>query len=301
LLGPELTDILSSLAAILSTLLLSLFWKPRNHFVFDGAAAESQLPPSHGARRVLSAWTPYAMLVICVFVWGQAFIKSHLERATQLIEWPGLHKLVIQTAPVTASDTPYAAAFRFNWLSASGTSCMVACLLSAIVLGIGPRTLWKVLRVTSSQMAKPALTVACVLALAFLMNYCGATATLGLAFAATGVVFPFFSAILGWLGVFLTGSDTSANALFGNLQKVTAAKLHLNPILMAAANSSGGVMGKMISLQSIAVAAAATGMPQADESRLFRFTLRHSILLASVIGLVVLFYAYVMPEWAPKP
>jgi lactate permease len=143
--------------------------------------------------------------------------------------------------------------------------------------------------------------VACVLALAFLMNYCGATATLGLAFAATGVVFPFFSAILGWLGVFLTGSDTSANALFGNLQKVTAAKLHLNPILMAAANSSGGVMGKMISLQSIAVAAAATGMPQADESRLFRFTLRHSILLASVIGLVVLFYAYVMPEWAPKP
>jgi L-lactate permease len=130
------------------------------------------------------------------------------------------------------------------------------------------------------------------------MNYSGATATLGLAFAATGVLFPFFSALLGWLGVFLTGSDTSANALFGNLQVVTATSLHLNPTLMAAANSSGGVMGKMISLQSIAVAAAATGMPAADEAKLFRFTLRHSIFLATVIGLVVVFYAYVMPGWA---
>ena len=131
------------------------------------------------------------------------------------------------------------------------------------------------------------------------MNYSGATGTLGLAFAATGAAFPFFSAILGWLDVFLTGSDTSANALFGNLQKVTADNLGLNPILMAASNSSGGVMGKMISLQSIAVAAAATAMSTSDESRLFRFTLRHSILLASLIGLVVLFYAYVMPGWAP--
>jgi lactate permease len=136
-----------------------------------------------------------------------------------------------------------------------------------------------------------------VLALAFLMNYSGATVTLGLAFAATGVLFPFFSALLGWLGVFLTGSDTSANALFGNLQAVTAAHLNLNPILMAASNSSGGVMGKMISLQSIAVAAAATGMPSSDESRLFRFTLRHSIFLASVLGLIVVIYAYVLPSW----
>ncbi len=131
------------------------------------------------------------------------------------------------------------------------------------------------------------------------MNYSGATGTLGLAFAATGAAFPFFSALLGWLGVFLTGSDTSANALFGNLQVVTANRIGLNPILMAAANSSGGVMGKMISLQSIAVAAAATGMHQDEESRLFRFTLRHSILLASIIGLIVLVYAYVAPGLAP--
>jgi lactate permease len=137
------------------------------------------------------------------------------------------------------------------------------------------------------------------LALAFLMNYSGATATLGLAFAATGALFPFFSSLLGWLGVFLTGSDTSANALFGNLQVVTAGRLGLNPILMAACNSSGGVMGKMISLQSIAVAAAATGMQPDEESGLFRFTLRHSIFLASIIGLVTMLYAYVIPRWAP--
>jgi lactate permease len=145
---------------------------------------------------------------------------------------------------------------------------------------------------TAAQLALPILTIAAVLALAFVMNYAGLTATLALAFAATGLAFPFFSAALGWLGVFLTGSDTSSNALFGNLQVVTAGTLGLPPALMAAANSSGGVMGKMISLQSISVAAAATGMPREDEAKLFRFTLRHSILLACVVGLLVTVYAY---------
>jgi lactate permease len=143
------------------------------------------------------------------------------------------------------------------------------------------------------------LTLASVVGLAFLMNYSGATATLGLAFATTGVMFPFFSALLGWLGVFLTGSDTSANALFGGLQVVTATKLGMNPVLMAAANSSGGAMGKMISLTSIAVAAAVTGMPPKEETRLFRFTLKHSVLLTSFIGVLTMFYAYVAKSWAP--
>ncbi|HSM76712.1 MAG TPA: L-lactate permease, partial [Bryobacteraceae bacterium] len=147
------------------------------------------------------------------------------------------------------------------------------------------------------QLGKAFLTMAAVLALAFLMNYSGATATLGLAFAATGAAFPFFSSLLGWLGVFLTGSDTSANALFGNLQVVTAGKLGFSPVLMASANSSGGVMGKMISLQNIAVAAAATGMATSEENKLFRFTLKHSLLLATVVGLLTLFYAYVAPGW----
>ena len=141
--------------------------------------------------------------------------------------------------------------------------------------------------------------MAAVLAVAFLMNYSGATGTLGLAFAATGASFPFFSSLLGWLGVFLTGSDTSANALFGNLQVVTAHRLGMSDVLMASANSAGGVMGKMVSLASIAVASAASNMDRADEARLFRFTIRHSLFLASVIGVVVLFYAYVEPGWAP--
>jgi lactate permease len=177
---------------------------------------------------------------------------------------------------------------------------MLACFLSALLTRMSPGKFLSVVRATHAELARPVVTVASVLALAFLMNYSGATATLGLAFAASGKAFPFFSAIVGWIGVFLTGSDTSANALFGNLQVVTAHRLGLNPILTAAVNSSGGVMGKMISLQSIAVAAAASGMAQSEESRLFRFTLKHSILLAVLIGLVALFYAYIAPGWMPK-
>ena len=152
---------------------------------------------------------------------------------------------------------------------------------------------------TVRQLLLAELTLAAVLALAQVMNYSGATATLGLAFAATGALFPLFSAVLGSLGVFLTGSDTSANALFGTLQTITANKLGMNPVLMASGNSAGGVMGKMISLTSIAVAAAATSMKREDEGRLFGFTLKHSIFLTLVIGLVVMFYAYVAPGLAP--
>jgi lactate permease len=199
--------------------------------------------------------------------------------------------------PVTGRNSPYAAVYTFNWLTASGTACMFATFVAAMVLRVSPSRFLKMLGATSKQLAFSMLTLAAVLGLAFLMNYCGATATLGLAFSATGAAFPFFSAMLGWLGVFLTGSDTSANALFGNLQVVTANSLGLSPTLMAASNSSGGVMGKMISLSSIAVAAAATGMAAHDESKLFRFTLRHSVLLASVIGLIVVIYSYLLPSW----
>ncbi len=298
-LGPELTDILGSLAAIGVSLLMAWFWKPANHFTFDGAAPVPQMPPKHAPRDMAMAWLPYALLVVCVLTWGQADFKAWLNLKTSAFDWPWLHNAIEQAPPVVAAAKPYAARFTFNWLSASGTACLVAVVLSLLILRVKPSVAWKVYLTTSAQLTKPVLTVASVLGLAFLMNYSGATGTLGLAFAATGIAFPFFSALLGWLGVFLTGSDTSANALFGNLQVVTANKLGLNPVLMAASNSSGGVMGKMISLQSIAVAAAATGMKPEEESQLFRFTLRHSILLASLIGLVVLFYAYGMPQWAP--
>src|SRR5215467_16067477 len=222
-----------------------------------------------------------------------------LNKQTVAFGWPSLHNQIQIMPPVLVKATPYAASYTFNWLSASGTACLFAAILSALWVGMPPRKFANVFMHTVRQLALAEMTIAAVVALAFLMNYCGATATLGLAFSATGAMFPFFSAMLGWLGVFLTGSDTSANALFGNLQVVTATKLHMNTVLMAASNSSGGVMGKMISLTSIAVAAAATTMKREDEALLFRFTMKHSVLLASLIGLVVVFYAYVVPFWAP--
>jgi lactate permease len=187
----------------------------------------------------------------------------------------------------------------FNWLSASGTSCFFATLATALFLRVKPRKVVDLYVATFNQLKFAILTIALMLGLAYLMNYSGMTSTLGLALASTGGAFPFFSAVVGWLGVFLTGSDTSANALFGNLQVVTANALHLNPILTASVNSAAGVMGKMISVQSIAVAVAATGMTSADESRLFRFTIKHSVLLMVVMGLVSLLFAYVFPGAVP--
>jgi lactate permease len=238
--------------------------------------------------------------VVAVLLWGLSPVKTFLERFSVAFAWPGLHHQIERIPPVVAQAAPYAAIYNFNWLSAPGSACFLAAAVAAlVVLRMSPRQFVKTFLATNRQMLLPEVTIAAVLALAFLMNYSGATATLGLAFAATGRFFPFFSALLGWLGVFLTGSDTSANALFGSLQVVTADRLGLSPILMAASNSSGGVMGKMISLQSIAVAAAATRMPATDEARLFRFTLRHSLILVAAIGLVATLYAYVVPQWVP--
>jgi L-lactate permease len=298
--GPQLTDILSSLAAIGSLVLLLLVWKPRDRFHLEEADPQPAALRRHTAGELWLAWGPYAFLVILVLLWGWQPVRSFLNSFRVEFAWPGLHQAIERVPPVTAAPSPYPAVYNFNWLGASGTACLFAALLSALLLRLSPKDFARIFWKTCKQLALPELTIAAVLALAFLMNYSGATATLGLAFAATGALFPFFSALLGWLGVFLTGSDTSANALFGNLQVITATRLGFNPVLMAASNSAGGVMGKMISLQSIAVAAAATSMARADEGRLFRFTLRHSILLASLIGLVTVFYAYVMPAWAPR-
>jgi L-lactate transport len=299
--GPQLTDLASSIAAMASLVILFLVWKPKDKYSPKaGIASVSAIDENRpSAGQVLLAWSPYLLLVVCVLLWGYKPMQGPLNSVTKLIPWPGLHNQIARIPPVTAAVSPYAAVFNLNWLSASGTACMIASLLSALVLRIPPVQFLKILATTLKQLALSLVTLAAVLGLAFLMNYSGATATLGLAFAATGASFPFFSAILGWMGVFLTGSDTSANALFGNLQVVTASHLGLNPVLMAASNSSGGVMGKMISLSSIAVAAAATGMARHDEAGLFRFTLRHSVFLASMIGLIVLFYAYVAPSLQP--
>jgi lactate permease len=285
--GPYLTDILASLAAIAGLALLLRFWSPRQ---VEGEAAEPL--PGLNARLVLRAWAPYALLVVLVLLWGAAPVKAQLDKATLVFPWPGLDGLITRVPPVVAKPGPYAAKFTLALASAAGTATLIATVLAAPILGVSPGRLLGIIGRTAAQLALPILTIAAVLAIAFVMNYSGCTATLALAFSATGVAFPFFGAALGWLGVFLTGSDTSSNALFGNLQVVTADKLGLSPDLMAAANSSGGVMGKMISLQSISVAAAATHMPRSEEGKLFRFTLRHSIFLACVVGLLVTLYAY---------
>jgi len=296
--GPQLTDLIASLTAMLALVLLFLVWKPKDT-AQHAVPAQSSTSARYSRGQILLAWSPYLLLVAVVLLWGWKPMQAPLNSVSKAIQWPGLHNQIARVPPVTSKISPYAAVFNFNWLSAAGTSCLIACILSAFVLRVSPLRFLRIFGHTLRQLAFAMLTLAAVLGLAYLMNYCGATGTLGLAFAATGASFPFFGAILGWLGVFLTGSDTSANALFGNLQVITATRLNLNPVLMAAANSSGGVMGKMISLSSIAVAAAATGMAPEEEAKLFRFTLKHSVFLACVIGVVVLFYAYVAPGLQP--
>ena len=296
--GPQLTDLIASLSAMLALVVLFLFWKPKDA-AEHSAPAQSSKVERYSRGQMLLAWSPYLLLVAVVLLWGWKPMQAPLNSVSKAINWPSLHNQIARVPPVTSKIAPYAAVFNFNWLSAAGTSCLIACILSAFVLRVSPIRFVKIFGHTMRQLAFALVTLAAVLGLAYLMNYSGATGTLGLAFAATGASFPFFGAILGWLGVFLTGSDTSANALFGNLQVITATRLHLNPVLMASANSSGGVMGKMISLSSIAVAAAATGMAPEEEAKLFRFTLKHSVFLACVIGLVVLFYAYVAPSLQP--
>jgi len=291
-LGPELVDITSSLAAIGSLVVLIKVWKPKDTFHLEGETSAAPAAVKLSGSDLFWAWMPYLMLVVFVLIWGNESVKAYLNKTTIQIPWPGLHNMIERMPPAVGKQSPYAAMYAFSWLSAAGTSCVLATIFAAMLLRVSFGTFVKIFSKTVQQLAKPLLTIGSVLALAFLMNYSGATGTLGLAFASTGSTFPFFSAMLGWLGVFLTGSDTSANALFGNLQVVTANKLGLDPVLMASSNSAGGVMGKMISLQSIAVAAAATGMRAEDESKLFRFTLRHSIFLASMIGLLTVLYAF---------
>jgi lactate permease len=302
--GPQLTDIISAVSAMAVLVVSFRLWPANKESAFASLLeeADSTRGNSEGAgqgdggpysvAQIFYAWLPYVLLVACVLLWGYKPIQTLLNSATVAIPWPMLHNMVRRMPPIVAAPSPYHAIFNLNWFSAAGTSCMVATLLSAVCLRLSLRKFVRLLIGVTHQLLLPTATVALVLAIAFLMNYCGATATLGLAFAAAGAAFPFCSALLGWLGVFLTGSDTSSNALFGNLQVVTAGKLGLDPVLMAAANSSGGVMGKMISLQTIAVAAAATGITVADQARLFRFTLKHSLLLVSLVGVLALLYSY---------
>ena len=292
--GPWLTDILGSMLAMIALLILLRVWKPKDSDQYRLAGenpSTSQPMAKLSAAQVILAWLPYLLLVVIVILWGIPTVHDWLELATIKVPWPGLHNMIQRMPPVVAKATNYAATYNVNYLSAAGSAVFLAALLSAICLKVSPGKFVSILGKTLRQLGVPALTFALVLALALLMNYSGATATLGLAFAASGSLFPIFSVLLGWVGVFLTGSDTSSNALFGNLQVITANTLHLNPTLMAAANSAGGVMGKMISLQSIAVAVAATGMKTTDEPRLFRKVIGHSVLLVALVAVLNVIYS----------
>jgi lactate permease len=213
-------------------------------------------------------------------------------------EVPALHLAVTRAAPVVAKPQPEAAKFDFNWLTATGTGCFLAALVAGFLLGLAPAELAKIFWRTLLRMRFAVLAIAFMLGLGFVTRYSGMDAVMGLAFTRTGVLFPFFGTFLGWLGVALTGSDTSSNALFGGLQRITAEQLGLSPVLMCAANSAGGVMGKMVDAQSIVVATAATNQV-GNEGLIFRFVLWHSIALAAIVGLIVMAYAYLFTGAVP--
>ena len=247
-----------------------------------------------------------------VFAWGTPQVKTFLNGGTKTapnflngytvktFEIPKLHKMVIKAPPVVAKPSAEAAVWTFNWLSLTGTSLLLAGFFSGLLVGFSPMELVKIWGKTVNRVKISLLTIAAMLALGFVSKSAGLDATMGLAFASTGMLFPFFSAMLGWLGVALTGSDTSSNVLFGGLQKITAEQLGLNPILTAAANTTGGVMGKMIDAQSLVVASVATNQ-QGEEGTILRYVFWHSLALAAMVGVVIFLYAKVLPaSWMPQ-
>jgi lactate permease len=304
-----LPDITSAFVTIIGLLIFLNIWKPTRtwHFPDEPANATEKVELQYSLGEVLRAWAPYIILAVLVFLWaddkflGFKKVLVGWEKAIGLtsVAWPGLHNLIIRTAPIVAKDAPYAASWGINFLSAGGTAIFVAGLLSLFIIpnyGLGRAV--ACFGRTIKMLVYPILTVSMVLGLAYVMNYSGMSSTLGLAFTATGAAFPFFAPVLGWLGVFLTGSDTSANALFGSMQKTAATQIGIDPNLTVAANSSGGVCGKMISPQSIAVACASAGLV-GEESTIFRAALPHSIAMLIFIGVLTYLQAYALNWMLP--
>ncbi len=317
--GPELPDITS---AIVSLVVLTLFlkvWQPRRIFRFEEEpAAPGARPAARGrsaatgvasgapltAGAVFKAWSPFIILTAVVTLWSLKPFKALFAAQGALastvvnIPVPFLHNLVEKVPPVVASAAPYGAVYTFNWLSATGTAILIAALVTIAFTRLSPAKAVATLGETFRELAVPIYSIGMVLAFAFIANYSGLSATLALALAHTGHAFTFFSPFLGWIGVFLTGSDTSANALFAALQATTAQQLGLPQVLTVAANTTGGVTGKMISPQSIAIACAAVGLA-GRESDLFRFTVKHSLVFAAIIGVMTTLQAYVFPWMIP--
>jgi lactate permease len=276
-------------------IVLLRFWRPRDPWRRE-VQVDSPPDTRYAPRDIFNAWLPWLILGAFIFLWGMPRTKDALNRISDLkFEIPSLHQHVQRTPPVVpAGAKPESALLDFNWLSATGTGILLAGIISGFIMHLSPRTLITTYLYTLHKIRFSLLTIAAMLALGYLTKYSGADATLGLALARTGSLYPFFGTLLGWLGVALTGSDTASNILFGGLQKITARQTGLSPVLMCAANSSGGVMGKMIDAQSIVVASTATGF-YGQEGKILRYVFFHSLALAAMIGILVYLQAYVMP------
>lgn len=291
-LGPALPDVFAGLGSIICLVIFLKFWKPKSVWRFKNEPPPTiNMNANYSAGAILRAWSPFILLTVIIISWGLQPVKELLNSIGQAqFEMPGLHNAIRDKK---GSLLPHV--FKFNYLSASGTGIFLAALISIPLVGLPLRTAVKVFGETLRQLRFPIITVASILGFAYIVNDSGITITIADALANTGAFFPFFAPMLGWLGVFVTGSDTSANALFGKLQYATATSIGVDPVVTVAANVSGGVVGKMISPQSITVAAAAGGLV-GQESSLFRFTVKHSFLMLILICFIVLAQAYVF-QW----
>jgi lactate permease len=307
----NLVDIAASIASIVATLLLLRVWQPKRIWRFEDERGEDaakvkrgEFAVVHTPAQIAKAWMPFALLSLFVLLWGLPVIKTAMGKATtpafKTGGWavPYLHQAVFRAQPVVMKPTAENAKFDLNWLSATGTGCFLAAVIAGLLLGLNPARILKIFGATLFRLRFAIIAMACMLGLGYVTRYSGMDAVLGLAFTRTGWFFPFFGAYIGWLGVALTGSDTASNALFGGLQRITAQQLNLSPILMCATNSAGGVMGKMIDAQSICIATAATNQV-GNEGSIFRYVFWHSVALAAIIGVIVMLYAYVFPQFIP--
>jgi lactate permease len=295
--GPWLAGVGAAVVSMAALVVFLLKWRPRNVYGFPGqeACAAPSLRHPHAAAKVARAWMPWLVLSVFVFLWGIPQVKALLDGiSVARYAVPGLDKVVLRVPPVVAKATAESAVFTFNWLSFTGTGIFGAAVLSGLLMSFTPTALVRAYWKTLKRVRFSLFTVAAMLSLGYVTRYSGLDATLGLAFARTGVLYPFFGTLLGWLGVAMTGSDTSSNVLFGSLQKISAGQLGLSPILMASANSSGGVMGKMIDAQSIVVASTATRW-YGHEGEILRYVFFHSLALAVLMGLLVFLQAYIFP------
>ncbi|QXI47243.1 lactate permease LctP family transporter [Pseudomonas anuradhapurensis] len=302
--GPELPDITSALASLIALTLFLKVWQPKRSFAeAKGSVGAAVVQPSgsqpspYSLGQIFKAWSPFLILTVLVTIWTLKPFKAAFAAGGSMYNFvfnfaiPHLDQLVIKAAPIVAAPTAMPAVFKLDPISATGTAIFLSALISMAVLKINFQTGLTTFKETFWELRWPILSIGMVLAFAFVTNYSGMSSTMALVLAGTGAAFPFFSPFLGWLGVFLTGSDTSSNALFSSLQATTAHQIGVNDTLLVAANTSGGVTGKMISPQSIAVACAATGLV-GKESDLFRFTVKHSLFFATIVGLITLIQAY---------